>query len=107
MFRDILGPVPDPDDDIKEEREPDDSEALVGGCPWDCECDNCLEEAIKELADQIGFDLESEDIENIKIEYNNNKNYGSFGFLLTRYGKLTIAVKRIKSKEIIQIMKGV
>ncbi len=68
MFRDILGPVPNSDDvkehddDVKEDSSP---------CEWDCECDNCLEEAIKELADQIGFDLESEDIENIKVEYNN------------------------------------
>jgi hypothetical protein len=75
MFKDILGPRHNNDDDVK--KDPDDHGPLddaQGTCSWDCECDGCLEEAIKDLADQIGFDLESEDIENIKIEYNNNKN---------------------------------
>ena len=96
MFKDILGPRGDhnneeqmQDDYGQDEKHGD----MSSPCTWDCECDNCLEEAIKDLADQIGFDLENEDIENIKIEYHNNK-YGSFEGLLTVHGKLTIVMKK-------------
>lgn len=108
MFKDILGPRqnnPDSSEDTHEHMDDTRKEEDHSTCSWDCECDHCLEEAIKDLADQIGFDLESEDIENIKIEYHNN-NYDNcnFGCLLTKYGKLGLAVKRIKGEEIKQII---
>lgn len=78
MFEDILKPKPDVDTDIMEYEDhgfyEDDilkSDAILKNCGEHCGCDDCLEEAIKNLADQMNLDLDDDQIEDIKIEYNN------------------------------------
>jgi hypothetical protein len=70
MFKDILGPN-NPDDSQNY-----DDESAMGKAdhPSECQCYDCLEEAIKQLCDQMGIDLNSEELEEIKIEYYNNEN---------------------------------
>ena len=72
MFDDILKPKPDTD--IEYEDDTLKSDSILKDCGEHCGCDDCLTEAIKNLADQMNFDLDDDQIEDIKVEYNNNFN---------------------------------
>ena len=63
MFKDILGPDKNSDSSKAKEAMPEDDHA------FDCECDDCLEEAIKQLCDQMNINLDDEELNDIKIEY--------------------------------------
>lgn len=62
MFDDILKPKLE-EIDISEYEEP------IYDCADNCSCDDCLTEAIKDLADQLEIDLDDDALEDIKIEY--------------------------------------
>jgi len=59
-----------------------------------CNCDDCLEEAIKILADRLNVDLTDEAIEEIKKEYLDKHTDPSMANYTTREGKLAICVLR-------------
>jgi len=79
MFKDILGPDKNGTkdyDDFGFYRDNEAKEAIFEKNdeephPEDCQCEDCLEEAIKELCDQMGIDLDDEELNDIKIEYYN------------------------------------
>ena len=67
MFDDILKPKLEEMDisEYEEESIYDDTRK----CADTCNCDDCLTEAIKNLADQLEIDLDDDALEDIKIEY--------------------------------------
>ena len=67
MFDDILKPKLEEMDisEYEEESIYDDTRK----CDDNCNCDDCLTEAIKNLADQLKIDLDDDALEDIKIEY--------------------------------------
>lgn len=75
MFEDILQPNKD-DDDIKDYddhgfyRDNSLKEDILCEHNIDtCDCDDCVIEAIKDIANQLGVDVTDEDVEKIKKEY--------------------------------------
>jgi len=74
MFKDILGPNKNSSkdyDDYGFYRDNQAKEAALGKHSEECQCEGCLEEAIKQLCDQMGIDLDDEELNDIKIEYYN------------------------------------
>ena len=74
MFKDILGPNKNDSsnyDDHGFYKDNKAKEAALGESDhaFDCECDECVEEAIKQLCDQMNIDLDDEELNDIKIEY--------------------------------------
>jgi len=77
MFDDILKPKLEEMDISEYEEEPiyyDETE-----CDDNCSCDDCLTEAIKNLADQLKIDLDDDALEDIKIEYLDKHNDPTIG----------------------------
>ena len=64
MFKDILGPDKNSDSSKAKETAIEENDHA-----FDCECDDCLEEAIKQLCDQMNINLDDEELDDIKIEY--------------------------------------
>ena len=116
MFKDILGPDKNSDssnyDDHGFSKDNKAKEAALGVSDhaFDCECDDCLEEAIKQLCDQMNIDLDDEELNDIKIEYykDDDEDQVLKGNLAYAFKpKILLAMTRYFLRKVIEEEKGV